>query len=226
VLDSLAVCHSCLSAEALSCAFCVYNSHVHGTSGTKRRFSATPGSSQRVRHDGFTTSNCLKCLTSCTGSHVSFEMPLIKTITASVVGALMLSSGTVAVGRSLSQKEGEIVSTNVSSAKCTVISIGYSEGKNQELLVSAGALSSPRFSILSLRRRCIYCVCHPYLKMNFISHFAFRISHSACRMSHVACRMSHFADRSSRFAFRISPLRKIHPCSDFCNWKEHRCRVW
>jgi hypothetical protein len=80
-------------------------------------------------------------------------MTLINTMAASVVGALMLSSGALGLGRSLTQKQEKPTSTNVSSAKCMVIATGYSEGKNQELTVSAGTQSSAYvFSLPQLRR--------------------------------------------------------------------------
>jgi hypothetical protein len=81
---------------------------------------------------------------------VSFIMTVINTVIASVLGCLLLSSGALGLGRSLAQKEGDSGSTNVSSAKCTVVSIGFSEGKNQDLIVSAGALCFSCVSALSL----------------------------------------------------------------------------
>jgi hypothetical protein len=93
---------------------------------------------------------------------VSFIMNLMRIITASVLGSVLLSSRALALGRSLSQKEDEPGATNVSSAKCTVVSIGYSEGKNQELIVTAGELSSPRASESSQHLHITSCVWHQF----------------------------------------------------------------
>jgi hypothetical protein len=62
-------------------------------------------------------------------------MPLYNMLASSVAGALMFSTG--ALGRSIlaPTPPGPVPP---SSANCTVIAIGYSEAKNQELLLSAG----------------------------------------------------------------------------------------
>jgi hypothetical protein len=76
----------------------------------------------------------------CRVTHLSFIMTVMSAITTSLLGYVLLSSGALALGRSLVQKEDDPGATNVSSAKCTVVSIGYSENKNLEQQVIAGEL--------------------------------------------------------------------------------------
>jgi hypothetical protein len=98
----------------------------------------------------------------CRVTDVAFIMKLMRIITASVLGSGLLSSRALALGQAIAQKEDEPGATNVSSAKCTVVSIGYSEGKTQELIVTAGGLSSPRPSEVSQHLHITSCVWHQF----------------------------------------------------------------